>query len=123
MDGDSAVILAGDLAALILAWLSGSVIQHRAASTSWRAAIWRGLGLGLSSLMVLLLLRQALPDLFVFPLLFLVTVALDVLTSRRPESPAQRYMISILISLSIVGVFVVVDMVLRAIGFHLTAAM
>ena len=121
MNGDLAVIVAGDAAALILAWFSGATVMRLAGTSPWRVALQKSLGLSLVALTTFLILRQELPDLFVIPLVFVATVAVDILMARRFIRPEERYAISVLISLSVVGSFIIVDIVMRATGHHLTA--
>ena len=121
MDGDIAVIVAGDIAALLFACFSASVVLRLTGSSKWRVAAQRALGPSLIALAAFLLMRQALPDLFAIPFVFFIPVAIDILTMRRFVRPAERYVISFLISLSIVGSLLTVDILMRTTGHHLTA--
>ncbi len=123
LNQNPAMILAGDAAALVLAWLACATVLRFKKAGSWRASTQRAFGLALVCLAIFLVLRQILPDLFVLPLVFVTGAAADILTCIRRVKPTDRYIVSVLASLSIVGVYSAVDAVLRVAGYHLTGVM
>jgi len=114
------LVLAGDLAALLLAWLVGSIVLHFFQKGSRMNTVARGLGIAIIALVSLLVLRLVIPDLVGLPLVFLATAAADIVTSRQVRRNPRQPIISILVALFVVGAIVLVDATLRLIGQHLT---
>lgn len=114
------LVFAGDLAALLLAWLVGSVVLQSLQKGSRMNALARGLGIAIIALVSLLVLRLVIPDLFGLPLVFLATAAADVVTSRQLRRNPRQPIISIMTALFVVGATVLVDATLRLFGQHLS---
>lgn len=120
IDVDPSLIFALDVLALLLTWISASVVLKILNKSSWKVTVQRGLGLAILSLVAFLGLRLVLPDIFILPLVFLFVLFVDTLSGNRPIDFQLRLTISFFVALSIVGTIVLFDELLRYFGYHLT---
>lgn len=117
---DVARLAVGIVGAAALTWLvTSTTLLLFGVRTCW-AALTRGLGLALLSLVMLVTLRLFAPDTLILPVVFLFICAGSLLYRKKSPLTNERLAVSIVASMAAVGAIALADGLLRFSGSRLS---